>query len=244
VDGFDFDFESTTSNMAPFAQQLRSLMDADTSKSFYLSAAPQCPYPDAADNDMLAGAVSFDFIMIQFYNNYCGVQSYVAGSSTQNNFNFETWDNWAKTVSKNPSVKVLMGIPGGSTGGSGYQSASTIATIISYVKQFSSFGGVMIWDMSQLVENPGFLDTVASALGSSSTTPITTTAKTTTTAVPTTLSTLTTKAPTTTTTTSTAPGTTLVPQWGQCGGNGYTGSTTCQSPYTCVALSEWWSQCE
>lgn len=69
VVGFDFDFESSTQNMAPFANRLRTNMDAATAagnKKFFLSAAPQCVYPDAADNDMLNGAVSFDFIMIQF----------------------------------------------------------------------------------------------------------------------------------------------------------------------------------
>ena len=45
VDGFDFDFEAGVSNTVPFANQLRSLMNADTSKKYYLSAAPQCPYP-------------------------------------------------------------------------------------------------------------------------------------------------------------------------------------------------------
>lgn len=32
VDGFDFDFEATVSNMATFGNELRSLMNADTSK--------------------------------------------------------------------------------------------------------------------------------------------------------------------------------------------------------------------
>ena len=71
VDGFDFDFESTVQNTAPFANELRSLMDsASDGKTRYLTAAPQCPYPDAADNSMLDGAVSFDAIWVQFYNNY------------------------------------------------------------------------------------------------------------------------------------------------------------------------------
>lgn len=116
VDGFDFDFESVTQNMAYFAGELRSLMDADTSKTYYLSAAPQCPYPDLADQDMLngganGGPVKFDFIQIQFYNNYCGVNSFVVGAATQSadsGYNFATWDNWAKTVSANPDVKILM----------------------------------------------------------------------------------------------------------------------------------------
>jgi chitinase len=142
VDGFDFDFESTTQNMAPFAQELRNLMDASGTKKFYLSAAPQCPYPDAADNDMLNDAVSFDFIQVQFYNNYCGVSSYIAGASTQNNFNFATWDTWAKTVSANPNVKVLLGVPANTGAGGGYVSASTLTPITAYCKQFSSFGGV------------------------------------------------------------------------------------------------------
>ncbi|RPB15520.1 hypothetical protein P167DRAFT_533305 [Morchella conica CCBAS932] len=31
--------------------------------------------------------------------------------------------------------------------------------------------------------------------------------------------------------------------WGQCGGSGYTGATTCASGSTCVAQNEWYSQC-
>ncbi|KAI2467573.1 glycoside hydrolase family 18 protein [Annulohypoxylon bovei var. microspora] len=168
VDGFDFDLESTNQNFAPFATELRSLMDTDTSKTYYLSAAPQCPYPDAADNDMLNGVVPFDFIMIQFYNNYCGVSSYVAGSTTQNNFNFETWDDWAKNTSKNKDVKIFLGVPANTGAGGGYVDASTLSGVIQYSKTFSSFGGVMMWDMSQLYANSGFLDAVYSSLSASS----------------------------------------------------------------------------
>jgi chitinase len=153
--------------MVPFANQLRSLMDAATASSgkiYLLTAAPQCPYPDYADNDMLNGAVSFDAIFIQFYNNYCGVSSYVAGSSTQNNFNFDTWDNWAKTVSKNTNVKVLLGVPANTGAGAGYVSASTLNSVISYCTQFSSFGGVMMWDASQAWANSGFVGGVSGDL--------------------------------------------------------------------------------
>ncbi|KAK0714411.1 glycosyl hydrolase family 62-domain-containing protein [Apiosordaria backusii] len=34
-----------------------------------------------------------------------------------------------------------------------------------------------------------------------------------------------------------------VPRWGQCGGQGYTGPTSCESPYTCTASNQWYSQC-
>ncbi|KAK3934851.1 glycoside hydrolase family 18 protein [Diplogelasinospora grovesii] len=240
VDGFDFDFESTVQNMAPFAAQMRANMDAATGKQYFLSAAPQCPYPDAADNDMLV-AVPFDIVWVQFYNNYCGVSSFVPGAATQNNFNFGTWDNWAKTVSKNPNVKVMLGIPGNTGGGAGYVSGSQLASVISYSQQYSSFGGVMMWDMSQVWANSGFLSQVASDLGSSGSTPPPVT---TTTAQPTSTTMVTSVIKATTTTTGTSPTGTLVPQWGQCGGQGYTGSTQCQPPYTCVATGAWWSQCQ
>ncbi|KAL1840374.1 hypothetical protein VTK73DRAFT_3778 [Phialemonium thermophilum] len=58
--------------------------------------------------------------------------------------------------------------------------------------------------------------------------------------------------PTTTATTTTAPptGPTNPPgggctaaHWAQCGGIGYTGCTTCASPYKCQYSNDWYSQC-
>jgi len=62
-------------------------------------------------------------------------------------------------------------------------------------------------------------------------------------------STSTTLRTTTTATTSTRPPTTTtsvpgtVPRWGQCGGIGYNGPTTCESGTTCVKSNDWYSQC-
>lgn len=241
IDGFDIDVEAVSANLVAFASQLRTNMDAATTgaKKYFLSAAPQCPFPDLANQDML-NAVKFDFVAVQFYNNYCGSQSYVPGAPNQNNFNFETWDNWAKTTSKNTNVKILLGVPGSpSAAGNGYVSGNQLSSVINYSKRFSSFGGVMVWDMSQVFNNDGFLDSIVSALASpGGTDPITTTRG----PITTTWTTITktTAAPITTTTS--GPG--KVPQWGQCGGNGYNGPTECIPPFKCHALSEWWSQCE
>jgi chitinase len=169
VDGFDFDFESVNTNMVPFGQTLRSLMDDRTSRTgdkYYLTAAPQCPFPDAADKEMLDGKVAFDVVFVQFYNNYCGVQSYQPNATEQNNFNFNTWDNWAKNTSLNKGVKVFLGVPAGPTAaGSGYVPVDTLAAIVEYCKTFDSFGGVMMWDASQAYANQGFLPGVKKALG-------------------------------------------------------------------------------
>jgi hypothetical protein len=39
------------------------------------------------------------------------------------------------------------------------------------------------------------------------------------------------------------PSGSAVAKWGQCGGTGYTGSTTCVSGSTCTVVNEWYSQC-
>lgn len=49
---------------------------------------------------------------------------------------------------------------------------------------------------------------------------------------------------TTTTTTTPAPtGGSCAAQWGQCGGQGWTGPTCCVSPYTCKSQNQYYSQC-
>lgn len=236
VNGFDFDFESSVQNMEPFAAELRSLMNA-AGGTWYLSAAPQCPYPDAADSSFIDGQVDFDWVQVQFYNNFCGVVNF----QNPNAWDYSTWDTWANSVSLNKAAKVLMGIAAntGAANAGSYVEGALLAEAIASSKSYASFGGVMMWDMSQLYANSGFeaevvSDLAAPASGGSS--PTTTTSGST--PPHTTLSTVTTSASPTST------GTGTVPQWGQCGGQGYTGPTQCVSPYTCVATSTWWSQCQ
>ncbi|KAJ5775137.1 uncharacterized protein N7511_000148 [Penicillium nucicola] len=166
LNGFDFDFEANVQHMAPFANELRSLIQADKSgQDFFLTAAPQCPYPDQSDKEILNGPVYIDAIWVQFYNNYCGVNAYSAESSA-NKFNFEEWDNWAHTVSNNKDVKVLLGVPADTTAAStGYIPSSELAKVIEYSKKFDSFGGVMMWDATQAYGNGAFIKDVSKALG-------------------------------------------------------------------------------
>jgi hypothetical protein len=39
------------------------------------------------------------------------------------------------------------------------------------------------------------------------------------------------------------PQPTCAARWAQCGGQGWSGSTCCQSGSTCTASNEWYSQC-
>ena len=79
-----------------------------------------------------------------------------------------------------------------------------------------------------------FSSSSSSSGSSSSSTKTTTTASTKT-------SSTTTK--TTSTTTSTGSSSTGAAHYAQCGGTGWTGATTCASPYTCTAQNAYYSQC-
>ncbi|KIJ60823.1 carbohydrate-binding module family 5 protein, partial [Hydnomerulius pinastri MD-312] len=193
LDGIDMDIEGgSQTGYASFLTALRALMDGG-SKQYYITAAPQCPFPDAYIGTTL-DEVGFDAVYVQFYNNYCGLTDY----SNSNDWDFSTWDNWAKTVSPNPNVKVYIGAPAStSAAGSGYVSASTIATIIEQtMADYSSFGGVMLWDASQAYANGRYDLAVKAALTGGTVVAPTTTSQTTTTT--TTTSTSTTAATTTT----------------------------------------------
>ncbi|CAI7646223.1 unnamed protein product [Penicillium manginii] len=168
LDGFDFDFESSVMHMAPFANELRALINKETDRKYFLTAAPQCPYPDQADKDILNGPVDIDAIWVQFYNNFCGVNNFNKDAKSSK-YNFEEWDNWAKTVSKNKDVKVIVGVPAYTTAAStGYIPADKLAEVIEYSKKFESFGGVMMWDVTQAYANEGFIDSIVKSLGDGS----------------------------------------------------------------------------
>ncbi|TFY80831.1 hypothetical protein EWM64_g3176 [Hericium alpestre] len=152
LDGVDLDLEGGSAAHWPaFISQIR----------YYITGAPQCPYPDAYMGDILNSA-GFDAVFVQFYNNYCGLQAY----DNANDWNFDQWDTWAKTVSPNKNVKIFIGAPASSTAaGSGYVSAAQLATIAEQTRsQYSSFGGVMLWDASQAYANGRYDAAIKSAL--------------------------------------------------------------------------------
>ncbi|KAI9057443.1 glycoside hydrolase family 18 protein [Trametes sanguinea] len=108
-------------------------------KYYYITAAPQCPYPDAYIGAALNKA-PFDAVYVQFVrtypcNNYCGLDQ-------PSEYKFATWDNWAKTKSANPDVKVYIGAAGSpDSAGEGYVSVSKLASYVwDAQEKYSSFG--------------------------------------------------------------------------------------------------------
>ncbi|KAG0689276.1 hypothetical protein C6P40_005332 [Pichia californica] len=144
VDGFDFDIENNVNTgYAALVTKLRTYFDEDTSKNYFISASPQCPYPDASVGNLLENA-KVDFAFIQFYNNYC--------STIGSYFNWDTWNTYAETVSPNPDIKLFVGLPAGTgAAGSGYATLDEIKTTFEdYILNIEDtyFGGFALWDAS------------------------------------------------------------------------------------------------
>lgn len=135
LDGVDFDIEAGKSYYASLARRL-SEHGKSSGKKVYLTAAPQCPFPDV----YLKGALStglFDYVWVQFYNNYCQY-------STNPKAFKSTWEQWIKI----PAEKIFVGLPASqAAAGSGYVSPQVVVSeILPYVKKFAKYGGVMLWN--------------------------------------------------------------------------------------------------
>ncbi|KAJ6577236.1 glycoside hydrolase superfamily [Mycena capillaripes] len=152
LDGVDLDIEGGgPTGFAAFVTQLRTHTNA-ASKPYYITAAPQCPFPDAWLGSVI-NAVGFDALYVQVGGIFITVSSdaiSVASYPNTADWNFATWDNWAKTVSPNRNIKIFIGAPASPDAGAGYVNAATLGAIaIATRAQFSSFGGIMLWDASQ-----------------------------------------------------------------------------------------------
>lgn len=153
IDGFDLDIEGgSTVGYVAFSKKLRELFNSDSSKDYYITAAPQCPIPDYFVNDAITQS-EIDFVFVQFYNNYCGMQAWESNNANAN-FNYEAWDSLIKS-SPNPNGKIYLGVPASlSAAGSGYVGIDTVVEAANYLQgEYDSFGGVMMWDASQAWEN-------------------------------------------------------------------------------------------
>jgi len=164
LDGVDLDIEGgSTVGYIQFIETLRTYFST-APKNYYISSAPQCPYPDGRLGPGTGTALQsawFDYVWVQFYNNYCGLNYYSQGA-----FNFDTWGNWAQTISVNPNVKVFIGAPASANAaGIGYVPLATLETISNAVlagAYANVYGGIMLWDTSNSDHNNNFGGSVAS----------------------------------------------------------------------------------
>ncbi|KAF9648707.1 glycoside hydrolase [Thelephora ganbajun] len=151
LDGVDLDIEGgSTAYYQSFVNRLQTLFKSGN-KRYYTTAAPQCPFPDGNLGTVLNSAW-FDAIYVQFYNNYCSLPKF----NDPNSWNFNQWDNWAKTQSPNKNVKIYIGAPAAPLAANPgyYVDVNTLGNIAVQTRsKYSTFGGVMLWDASQAYVN-------------------------------------------------------------------------------------------
>ncbi|ORY30722.1 glycoside hydrolase [Rhizoclosmatium globosum] len=158
LDGIDIDVESndgsTNAGYAELVNELRSLIVA-SGKQYYISAAPQCPIPDANMDYTLKNGW-FDFVSVQFYSALCGLA--FSGPQQGPNYadNSSIWNhNQGSWMSQTPlwpnkNVKLVVGFPASANAGN-FGASDPWAAVSSLVPGWkalnpSIFGGLMWWD--------------------------------------------------------------------------------------------------
>ncbi|VEU23494.1 DEKNAAC104467 [Brettanomyces naardenensis] len=163
LDGFDFDIEGGSGvGLTAVANELRANFATDPSKQYYLSAAPQCPENDAHVGTLLNEA-DIDYAFIQFYNNYCDLDR---------TFNWDWWADWANTTSKNPEIKLFLGLAGSGLAApsGGYVVPSVVEQVMQtdILPSSANFGGIMLWNAyygsANVINGVNYIDTMASLL--------------------------------------------------------------------------------
>ncbi|KAJ1964256.1 Chitinase 2 [Dispira parvispora] len=146
LDGVDLDIEKNSAvGYTDFVKTLRDLFDQDKARKYYVAVAPICPFPDLVMPETFNEAW-FDMVFVQFYNSPCGVDNFGTPS-----FNFHLWDKWARYYSVNKDVKVYLGVPASTYGAvTGYVETDRLFEILDQLRsRYPSFGGVMLYDISE-----------------------------------------------------------------------------------------------
>ncbi|KAH6608023.1 glycoside hydrolase family 18 protein [Trichoderma cornu-damae] len=245
VNGFDLDIELNAGSQyyQYLISTLRSNFASDPGNTYYITGAPQCPIPEPNMGEIISSS-QFDYLWVQFYNNNPTCSLGLPGDAP---FNF---DDWAAFVATTPSknAKLFIGAPASTLAANGnaggaiyYATPDQLASVVAGARSSPYFGGIMLWDAGYSDSNVNagcnFAQEAKSILLTGSpcggSPPVGSNTPTSTSKVPPPAS-----------STPSSPGGGTVPQYGQCGGEGYTGPTQCVAPYNCVAEGAWWSSCQ
>ncbi|ONI23257.1 hypothetical protein PRUPE_2G177900 [Prunus persica] len=137
LDGIDFDIEGGTNlHWDDLARYLSAY--SKQGKKVYLTAAPQCPFPDAWVGDALKTGL-FDNVWVQFYNNPPCQYSSGDLSNLEN-----AWKQW---ISDTPATKIFLGLPAApAAAGSGFIPVADLTSkVLPAIKGSPKYGGVMLW---------------------------------------------------------------------------------------------------
>ncbi|GMI98962.1 Lysozyme 1, chitinase A [Hibiscus trionum] len=137
LDGIDFDIEGgTDEHWDDLAKYLSGY--SKKGKKVYLTAAPQCPFPDALVGNALKTGL-FDYVWVQFYNNPPCQYSSVDIANLE-----DAWKQWTSDI---PATKIFLGLPASpDAAGSGFIPVNDLTSnVLPAIKNSSKYGGVMLW---------------------------------------------------------------------------------------------------
>ncbi|KAK9068328.1 hypothetical protein SSX86_012439 [Deinandra increscens subsp. villosa] len=141
LDGVDFDIEKGEPHYAALARRLHEHGQQAGGKRVYLTAAPQCPFPDVKLNRALSTNL-FDYIWVQFYNNpQCEFNA-----NNMESF-MSSWRTWTSTFS---SSTIFIGVPASSDAecaSNGYiPRQQMLSKVLPFAQMSQNYGGVMLWN--------------------------------------------------------------------------------------------------
>ncbi|XP_041011933.1 hevamine-A-like [Juglans microcarpa x Juglans regia] len=136
LDGIDFDIElGSTQYWQDLAQYLK--IHSKRRRKVYLTAAPQCPFPDRFLGTALNTGL-YDYVWVQFYNN--APCQYSSGNITNL---VSSWKRWNKIK----AGRIFLGLPAApQAAGSGYIPPDVLTSqILPVIRKSRKYGGVMFW---------------------------------------------------------------------------------------------------
>ena len=135
-------------------KRFRANMAKDSSRKYYLTAAPQCPFPD--QSEPLSVCKLLDYVWVQFYNNGdCNI--------AQSGFN-DAVRTWSQGIGN--ATLFIGALASGADGDQGYVDASTFTSALQGVEAMNlpNYGGVMLWEAQLAVNNGNYQQQIRGSL--------------------------------------------------------------------------------
>jgi chitinase len=154
IDGWDIDIESDNGSqfLGVLVNSLRGHFASDPDNQYFISGAPQCPLGPIADMDQAIKEAQFDYIFIQFYNNFCSANDLFRDSNGNPNgpggrFNLPDWPGYL-AGSASANAKLHVGIPGSTVGASEFDfiDINNLPGLLEASRNTPGFNGFMMWD--------------------------------------------------------------------------------------------------
>jgi chitinase len=138
LDGIDFDIErGTTEYWDELAKTLIGFDKLRNNRKVYLTAAPNCPFPDPYLGEALKTVV-FDYVWVKFYNN--ATCEYVNNADNLKH-SFTEWT----TI---PATEIFVGLPAAPEAATSGYVKPTIVINEEFpdIELSPKYGGVMVWN--------------------------------------------------------------------------------------------------